>query len=548
MPAGPRRQAARNVAELPRVTTNRRRDDAATSPRLDCGPPGRVPRARSPWPFSRAPGGRDWPSQRPSRAHSRCRVPRSPNRPTGRRSRNTAAQALFDQARDEMKDGHFAEACPKLEEAIRLEPSGAGAKLKLAECYEGAGRLASAFATYVVAETAARAAGRTDRASWAAERAAALKPRLSTLTLSVAESAKGQEGLSLRRDGREIGRAEWGSACRSTAARWWSWPKRPGTSLARGRSTCAASDAATVVIRAARGGARRSAPAPEPTRRRSVAAPPPRPSPRARTHRGRAARPDLGLGDRRRRPGQRHSSASDSRGRSRRRGRPGRRVRPARERCPRGYDVDGTNSRKLLDFGMFVGLGSAGAAALRIALVGAAVGLSEDEPGEKRQRGRSRSRRRRAGSACRSPGRSVSGSPGPRLGSSALVGCPDRSGLPDRSCELRAARRARAAAPSEQGPGGGGAFGARRRERAVASTRRRRVARTHRGPGRAARERWRARSGRGLRGRRLGRAPRTSGARSPMQRDEHVRPQIAADGRRGWLRCFGTDASVARST
>ncbi len=300
--------------------------------------------------------------------------------------RNTAtAQALFDQARDEMKDGHFAEACPKLEEAIRLEPSGAGAKLKLAECYEGAGRLASAFATYVVAETAARAAGRTDRASWAAERAAALKPRLSTLTLSVAESAKGQEGLSLRRDGREIGRAEWGVGVPVDGGTVVVVAEAPGHIARTWKvDVRAEGDAATVVIEPLEAEPA-SAPAPEPTPPpEAVAAPPPRAvAPRAAPTAEGPHVPTwawvtggVGLASGLVGVGFRvdgvvvEADQADACG-------------PARERCPRGYDVDGTNSRKLLDFGMFVGLGSAGAAALGIALVGAAVGLSEDEPGEK---------------------------------------------------------------------------------------------------------------------------------------------------------------------
>jgi len=54
-----------------------------------------------------------------------------------------AAQALFDEAKRAMADGRWAEACPKLEESERLDPS-IGTAFNLARCYEHVGRIASA--------------------------------------------------------------------------------------------------------------------------------------------------------------------------------------------------------------------------------------------------------------------------------------------------------------------------------------------------------------------------------------------------------------------
>src|SRR5262245_4192707 len=74
--------------------------------------------------------------------------------------RASAAQALFDQAFDEMGKKQFASACPKLEEATRLVPDALGAKEQLALCYEGWGKLASAWSQWVILQSAAeKAAG-----------------------------------------------------------------------------------------------------------------------------------------------------------------------------------------------------------------------------------------------------------------------------------------------------------------------------------------------------------------------------------------------------
>lgn len=58
------------------------------------------------------------------------------------------AQALFTEALKLMKSGAHAEACPKLEKSQELDP-GMGTQFRLAECYEGVGRIASAWALFV---------------------------------------------------------------------------------------------------------------------------------------------------------------------------------------------------------------------------------------------------------------------------------------------------------------------------------------------------------------------------------------------------------------
>jgi serine/threonine-protein kinase len=122
---------------------------------------------------------------------------------------SAAAQALFDDARALMVKGNYAEACVKLEESQRLDP-GSGTLLNLGDCYERVGRLASAWAMFLEAATAAQAVSKSDRVHIARERAAALEKRISRLTIRV--STDKIAGLEVRRDGSPLRPGLWGSA------------------------------------------------------------------------------------------------------------------------------------------------------------------------------------------------------------------------------------------------------------------------------------------------------------------------------------------------
>lgn len=121
-----------------------------------------------------------------------------------------AAEALFQQGTALMQEGRFADACPKLEESLRLDQA-LGTKLYLALCYEKVGRTATAWVTYKSAESAARNLGQTDRADKAAAQAQALEARLSRLTVLVRPTSV-ISGLDVKMDGVSIGSPSWGIA------------------------------------------------------------------------------------------------------------------------------------------------------------------------------------------------------------------------------------------------------------------------------------------------------------------------------------------------
>lgn len=123
-------------------------------------------------------------------------------------STKAAAEGLFDQGREAMKKGDFAEACGLLERSQQIDPA-VGTLLYLAECYEKSGRTASAWATFRDAAASARAVGQNDRARLAEDRADRLTPSLSKLTIEVGEITRSIPGLVVRRHGQTIPPAAW---------------------------------------------------------------------------------------------------------------------------------------------------------------------------------------------------------------------------------------------------------------------------------------------------------------------------------------------------
>ncbi|MET0390621.1 MAG: tetratricopeptide repeat protein [Polyangiales bacterium] len=118
-----------------------------------------------------------------------------------------AADALFDEGRALMQRGELKEACAKLEASHALDPA-VGTSLNLAECYERAGRTASAWSQFRETVSAARRAGSADREQLARERVKRLEERLSYLTIV---TWKGQD-VKVKRDGVVIEPGVFGTA------------------------------------------------------------------------------------------------------------------------------------------------------------------------------------------------------------------------------------------------------------------------------------------------------------------------------------------------
>jgi serine/threonine-protein kinase len=131
----------------------------------------------------------------------------SPGRAEGQSG--AAAEVLFDEGKALMNAGKASEACPKFEESQRLDPA-SGTLINLALCYERSGRTASAWSTYRDAATAARLSGNVERERGARERASALMPKVSKLTIALSPEAR-VDGLIVTRDGVEVGPAQYGT-------------------------------------------------------------------------------------------------------------------------------------------------------------------------------------------------------------------------------------------------------------------------------------------------------------------------------------------------
>jgi tetratricopeptide (TPR) repeat protein len=107
------------------------------------------------------------------------------------------AEAAFQQGKDLMKAGKFADACTAFEKSQALDAQ-LGTEYNLATCYEKAGRLASAWAEFrELAQRDSNAARKAD----SEKHAAALQPRLIKLLISVRQPVG---GLKVTRNGEDV--------------------------------------------------------------------------------------------------------------------------------------------------------------------------------------------------------------------------------------------------------------------------------------------------------------------------------------------------------
>lgn len=119
-------------------------------------------------------------------------------------------RALFNEGMKLFNAGKYAEACPRFEASFQHYP-GIGTRGKLAECYERQGLYASAYTTYREVAQLAMRGGDPAREHVASERAKALEPKLSYLTIDVPRASE-VPGLLVKRNGQEIDPGKLGDA------------------------------------------------------------------------------------------------------------------------------------------------------------------------------------------------------------------------------------------------------------------------------------------------------------------------------------------------
>jgi len=112
-------------------------------------------------------------------------------------AQKATAELMFDEGLTLMRDGNFADACPKLESSQRIDPA-VGTLLYLAECYEKQQRTASAWVTFRDAAALARASNQAERAAVAEKRADQLQKELALVTIDVELEARKIAGLQVR--------------------------------------------------------------------------------------------------------------------------------------------------------------------------------------------------------------------------------------------------------------------------------------------------------------------------------------------------------------
>jgi hypothetical protein len=125
------------------------------------------------------------------------------------RADEAMAESLFRAATDLASAGDYVAACPKFAESQRESPAN-GTLVALGNCYRKLGKTASAWATYKELAATARKSGDAARSEAAAAMAGQLERELSKLTVRAEDGDI--RGLSVTRDGEEMGVAALGTA------------------------------------------------------------------------------------------------------------------------------------------------------------------------------------------------------------------------------------------------------------------------------------------------------------------------------------------------
>ncbi len=116
-------------------------------------------------------------------------------------SKAALAEGLFNDGKRLLDAGQVSAACGKFAESQNLDPA-PGTLFFLATCHEKEGKLASAWGEYLEVAPQYARVGKSEKEQLCKERAAALEPKLSRLTLNMADRPK---GLTLTIDGKSLG-------------------------------------------------------------------------------------------------------------------------------------------------------------------------------------------------------------------------------------------------------------------------------------------------------------------------------------------------------
>jgi hypothetical protein len=122
---------------------------------------------------------------------------------------DSEAALLFQEAKQLMDEGRFAEACPKLTRSRTLDQQ-VGTTLNLAFCYERLGKTATSWSIWLDGAAEAAAKGQFEREGLARRRAATLESRLLRITILVAPQPN-VDAIDLQIDGVSLPKSRWGA-------------------------------------------------------------------------------------------------------------------------------------------------------------------------------------------------------------------------------------------------------------------------------------------------------------------------------------------------
>ncbi len=119
------------------------------------------------------------------------------------------AEVLFDEGKRLLAQRRYEDACPKLEESLKIEEAG-GTLAALALCHQEQGRTATAWAEFKALLALAHKTNHEARRALAEQSLRELEPRLIWLLVEVTPETAALSGVEVLLDGKALGSASWG--------------------------------------------------------------------------------------------------------------------------------------------------------------------------------------------------------------------------------------------------------------------------------------------------------------------------------------------------